>query len=128
MKIRWTDTGIRFRITPSELDALQEGKIVEESLRLTEAVVWNAQILPVPTETGLHHEGATVQIRLSPEDRAQLAQSDREGVYFETEDTPAFRYYIEKDFPCVHPRLAEAAEPKTETFIPPPDFSERKTM
>jgi hypothetical protein len=127
MKIRWASTGVRFRITPSELNALQEGKIVEETLRLTDAAVWRAQIRPVPTPTQLHHEGAILQIQLSPEDTVQLARPECEGVYFESEGTLAFRYYIEKDFPCVHPRPAEAAEPKTETFAPPVDFAERKT-
>jgi hypothetical protein len=47
-------------------------------------------------------------------------------VYFQTADSAPFRYFIEKDFPCVHPRAAEALEPRTETFPPPPDFEARK--
>lgn len=126
MKIRWTESGVRFRITPGELTALLAGELVEETLRVTEAPVWRAQILPSALQTGLHQDGAALQIRLSDEDTARLAAPEVEGVYFESEGTPPLRYYIEKDFPCVHPRPSEAVEPKTETFAPPLDFADRK--
>jgi len=32
------------------------------------------------------------------------------------------RYFIEKDFPCIHPRAADALEGPSETFAPPPGF------
>lgn len=126
MKVRWAKTSVRFRITPGELTALLAGETVEESLRLAASAVWCAQILPAAQQTGLHQDGAALQIHLSPDDVARLAEPEVEGVYFESGTTPSIRYYIEKDFPCVHPRPAEAAEPQTETFAPPPDFAERK--
>ena len=63
-------------------------------------------------------------LALSAADRARLAAPDAEGVYFQSPG--GLRYVIEKDFPCVHPRGAEAREPVTETFQPPPDFERRK--
>jgi hypothetical protein len=36
------------------------------------------------------------------------------------------RFYIEKDFPCAHPRAGEAEEAPTPTFTPPPGFEARK--
>jgi hypothetical protein len=44
-------------------------------------------------------------------------------VYF---SDSSLRYYIEKDFPCLHPRPAEASESTTETFEAPSDFAQRK--
>ena len=37
-----------------------------------------------------------------------------------------FRYFIEKDFPCAHPRPAEAMEAPSECFAVPVGFAGRK--
>lgn len=115
MKVRWTGRSIRLRITPSELHSLENGDAIQESLRLTAAspVIWSVQVIPGAAETSLAVEGPVLAITLSPEEGNRLSEPDREGVYFEHEN---FRYYIEKDFPCVHPRASEAAEPETGTF------------
>ena len=72
---------------------------------------------------------------LSDADRLRLSASDTEGIYFEANQADftepgsgqgVFRYYIEKDFPCIHPRAGDAMEEPTETFLTPPHFSERK--
>jgi hypothetical protein len=36
------------------------------------------------------------------------------------------RYFIEKDFPCVHRRAADALESPSETFAPPSSFVSKK--
>ena len=123
MKIRWTQNSVRLRISPSELNALEEGENVVERLCVISQVAWIAKIAPRSEQTALVWEAGGVCFCLSGGDLLQLAAPDSEGVYFAEGD---LRYYIEKDFPCVHPRAAEAQETPTETFAPPSDFSERK--
>jgi hypothetical protein len=41
-------------------------------------------------------------------------------------ETPPIRYFVEKDFPCVHPRPVDAMGEPSETFAPPPGFGVRK--
>jgi hypothetical protein len=36
------------------------------------------------------------------------------------------RYFVEKDFPCAHPRTGDAMEKPSETFKPPAGFEARK--
>jgi len=123
MKIRWTNTSIRLRITPPELAMLGMGETAEESLW---DGGWKITILPNAEATCLRFDGPSVSLYLSRIDYARLAAPDAEGVYFHTEGTPRIRYFIEKDFPCAHPRPAEAMEPVTETFIAPENFEARK--
>ena len=87
---------------------------------------WTATIISDPTITDLTFNGGQARLRLSAKDRARLTSPDCEGVYFQTEGTPTLRYFIEKDFPCAHPRAADALEPETETFMAPVDFAARK--
>lgn len=126
MKVRWTHNGVRLRITPTELEALRRGEQVTEVLSLTGGS-WSTVIAPGTSQTALYMEGSTLRLALSESDLHQLAAPGAEGVYFKTENEPALRYYIEKDFPCVHPRTADALEPTTETFNPPDDFEARKS-
>ncbi len=127
MKIRWTQDSVRLRITPSELEALQRSEIVKERLSFTGAVNgWGAAILPGVASTSVQLVGGDLLVRLSGEDCWRLSESDCEGVYFQSEEGGTVRYYIEKDFPCVHPRASEAQEPLTETFPAPVDFEARK--
>jgi hypothetical protein len=121
VKIRWTQNSVRLRITPSELSTLERGEAVEESLALGEGS-WRAK-LQIGETTKLETKGASLIFSLSATDRAQLSDDSAEGVYFSEN---GFRYFVEKDFPCAHPRAAEAAEPVSETFLPPPGFEERK--
>jgi hypothetical protein len=126
MKIRWTQNSVRFRISPSELDALRRGETVTEWLPFPAGAGWTAVIAPGPSVTELQGRGGEVTLRLSFSDLERLAQPDSEGVYFSQEGAAAIQYYVEKDFPCVHPRVTEAQEPETETFPPPEDFADRK--
>ena len=127
MKIRWTHDSVRLRITPSELEALGRSEIVKERLRFTGTVNgWGAAILPGVAATSAQLVGGDLLVRLSGKDCQQLSEPDCEGVYFQVEEDTATRYYIEKDFPCVHPRAIEAMEPQTETFPAPTGFEERK--
>ena len=124
MKIRWSKNGVRFRITPSELESLQRGEVVSESVEIGR-LDWFAAITP-----HRRHEIEAMQghfvIRLSRAELAELADPANEGVYFTTDDETPVRYCIEKDFPCAHPRSSEANEPASETFAPTPDFEQRK--
>jgi hypothetical protein len=122
VKIRWTQSSVRLRITPSELATVERGEAIEESLQIGGATVWRMR-LESGARTKLQSEEAMLVFSLSEEDRAQLSDETAEGVYFQDN---GFRYLIEKDFPCAHPRAAEALEPQSETFTPPPGFEERK--
>ena len=123
MKIRWTQNSIRFRITPSELDALEKREAIGEELALPGGVVWSTRIEPSDTSTRLDFTAGVLRLHLNASDLAQLLAPDAEGVYF---STAGFRYFIEKDFPCAHPRAEEAEETETETFAAPAGFEERK--
>ena len=126
MKVRWTRGGVRLRITPTELEDLQRGAQVVETLSLPGGG-WSATIRPAAPGTALLLEGSTLCLALSDVDLAQLSTPEAEGVYFQTDDEPPLRYFIEKDFPCAHPRAADALEPETENFKPPPGFIARKS-
>jgi hypothetical protein len=127
MKVRWTDGSIRFRITPTEFGRLKGGEGVAAALSLPGGGGWHAAI-EVGTATAIRADGADVRLTLSTADVGRLSAPDAEGVYFEAPGggTP-LRFYVEKDFPCVHPGAAEAKEATTETFAPPPGFKERHT-
>jgi hypothetical protein len=126
MKIRWTRHSLRLRISPSEMDVVLGGGDVSEVLALPGVGGrWSAS-LAAGDETGIALENGSLRLTLSRQDRARLAVPDAEGVYFETEGETPVGYYVEKDFPCAHPRAAEAAEPPSETFAAPPGFEERK--
>jgi hypothetical protein len=124
MKIRWTRNSVRLRITPSELEDLQRGQAVAETLSLPGGN-WNATIRPGAPQTSLILEQSTLVLSLAEADLAQLSTPESEGVYFITEGELPLRYFIEKDFPCAHPRAADALEPASETFAPSTDFLER---
>jgi hypothetical protein len=126
MKIRWTHGGVRFRIAPEELDSLLAGRTVRERLTLPGGG-WEASLLPGEA-TALTMNGAGLTVSLSVEDLGVLASSETEGVYFQQdgEVEGGLRYYVEKDFPCAHPRPSEVGEGTTATFAPPPGFEQRK--
>jgi hypothetical protein len=126
MKIRWTKNSVRFRITPSEFAAVERGENVGETLLLPGGASWRAAIEAGKGETSLFFSDGELRFSLSEADRELLAQPQREGVYFQQSGETELRYFIEKDFPCAHPRAAEALEEPTETFAPPPGFEERK--
>ncbi len=126
MKIRWTQHSVRFRITPSELAAIERGERVEETLALPDNASWSAAIVPAEGATSLHFASNQLRVSLSEADRQLLAEPDREGVYFTQDSENGLQFFIEKDFPCAHPRASETLEPATETFTPPAGFEERK--
>ena len=126
MKVRWTRNSIRLRITPGELNALQSGQTVTEELKLGPGGGWSITLCPASAFTGIAFELGGLRLTLAQPDVLDLARPDAEGIYFQTPTDPSLRYYIEKDFPCIHPRAAEAQEPAGETFNPPEGFAERK--
>ena len=127
MKVRWTQSSVRLRITPTELEAIVSGEPVREELSLPGGGHWAARVVPTEGETALSADGSDLTLSLSLADAQRLAAPDAEGVYFQQSGEPALRYLIEKDFPCVHPRASHAEEPATETFAEPEDFRARKS-
>lgn len=119
MKVRWNEASLRLRITPSELTALGRGEEIGQRLPVTEAFAWAVMVRPNAPRTALTAEGASVVVSLTADDLAALAKPDAEGVYFGADAPGRPRYYIEKDFPCTHPRAGEAAEVEAETFSGP---------
>jgi len=128
MKVRWTEESLRLRITPSELAQVEQRLPVETTLMLGPGGGWRAELAAAEiAATILTQHGNTLRLTLAPADLARLLEPSAEGVYFTADRADGIRYYVEKDFPCLHPRGVEALEPATETFLPPPDFEERKT-
>ncbi len=127
MKIRWTADSVRFRITPSELETLRQGGTVREEFRVGNAGGWRAAITVGKAETTLYQDDQETGILLSDADSARLVVPETEGVYFRREGERPLRYFIEKDFPCIHPSASAAAETPTETFAAPSDFEQRKS-
>lgn len=125
MKVRWNRDSIRLRITPSEFEAITRGEAVQEGITLPGMQSWNVTLRAGNVETTLTADQHGVCFSLSVADRAKLADPETEGVYFEMTE-PALRYYVEKDFPCVHKPAPEAGEGVSETFVPPSGFEARK--
>jgi len=123
MKVRWSRDSLRLRVTPMELATITRGEGVGEALCLPGGAFWRVAVR-AGVQTALVSEENAVHVVLSAGDRKRLAAPDAEGVYFQTPD--GLRYYVEKDFPCAHPRAVEALEPATETFAAPQGFEERK--
>jgi hypothetical protein len=126
LKIRWTRDSIRLRITPTEFQAITSGEPVHEGVAFPGMMFWNVTLRPSEAETTIASDQQGVYFSLSADDIARLADPETEGVYFQLDAPTVLRYYVEKDFPCVHPRASEAREPSTETFSPPNGFEERK--
>lgn len=116
MKVRWMEGSLRLRITPCEFSLLQQGGSVCE--RATFPGGWQVCVGP-GEESALVSDSLTVTLSRAFLD--ELSRPEAEGVYFVREN---YRFFVEKDFPCVHPRPKEAQE-STETFAPPPGFAER---
>ena len=122
MKVRWTESSLRLRITPTELALLETGEAIETRLCLPGAG-WTVRVETGAGAATLCAANAHLRIFLGRADVVGLSDPANEGVYF---TSGTFRYFIEKDFPCAHPRPADALEPTTEHFSVPPGFIERK--
>jgi hypothetical protein len=123
MKVRWMEGSLRLRITPGELAALMAGETSTETAVFPGG--WTITLRPGPQSTVTSDAPGTVVLTLAPDSVTELARPETEGVYF-TKEQAGYRFLVEKDFPCVHPRPAEALEPVTETFDAPAGFAERK--
>ena len=111
MKVRWTDTSLRLRITPAELEALRGHQAVIASISIG---AWEVFLEAGPWETRLLTRGSQIHLHLSRADLAALLEPAAEGVYL---TQGSFSYYVEKDFPCEHPRSTEVAP---EAALEPP--------
>ena len=137
MKIRWNRNSLRLRITPTELLALGNGRPVIEELCLPgfAASSWRIVVEVGSGTTDLRQEAESLCLHLSASDYGLLTEPDREGVYFTGEhDQKRFAYYLEKDYPCAHPRASEVQALTQahgflteETFAMPAGFVERAT-
>ncbi len=128
MKVRWTPESLRLRITPPELEALNRSTPVHTALALPGGLSWRVALLPAAGPTRLDSDAGEVRFHLGHSDRERLAQPDAEGVYFRTEGEPSLRFFVEKDFPCAHPRLVDALEAQPETFAPTAECEARKAV
>ena len=132
MKVRWTSGSLRLRISPTELAGLERGEPLEERLRVPGALVgnsWTVLLLPGSKASEISASGNVVLFDISRADVEKLANPASEGIYCHRiagDGTGEFSFYVEKDFPCVHPRPSEVSEPDAETFAPPVGFEERK--
>lgn len=126
MKVRWNRDSIRLRITPSEFAAISAGQSVHEGIAFPGMQFWNVTLRSSDAETSLASDQHGLYFSLSEADRAALADPETEGVYFQMDQPTMLRYYVEKDFPCVHKPAPEAGEGTSETFIPPSGFEARK--
>jgi len=126
MKIRWRRGSLRLRIAPSELEAIGRGEPVREELAFPGGAAWAAAIVPGAASTAIDLVGHEARLSLSRADAARLAAPDVEGVYFEAAAASGpLRFFVEKDFPCLHPRPSGAVEAPEETFDAPSDFASR---
>jgi hypothetical protein len=112
MKVRWTRSSVRLRITPDELEALEQGHAIEERMGIPGGFVMRLEPSDV---TALDSSAGVVRFGLSSADLGRSDAPETEGVYFQD----VLKYFVEKDFPCTHPRKPETAEPKAETFDRP---------
>ncbi len=103
MKVRWTENSLRLRITPAELELLRGRQAV---MTIMQIGAWEVFLEGGPWESQLLTRGAQIHVHLSPADLTALLEPSAEGVYLTRDD---FKYYVEKDFPCEHPRPAEVA-------------------
>lgn len=130
MKVRWTSGSLRLRISPTELASLERGEPLEERLRIPGAPVgssWTVLLLPGGKMSEISASGSVVLFDISRTDVERLADSANEGIYCQQSGSDeGFSFYVEKDFPCIHPRPSEINEPDSETFAPPVGFEERK--
>jgi len=88
-------------------------------------------LLPGGLHSDIGASGGTTIFDISRGDIGKLLEPSVEGVYCHRptgnqSDNNGFSFYVEKDFPCVHPRASELAEEQTETFAAPTGFAERK--
>ncbi len=108
MKIRFTTSSLRVRITPNELERIANRETLELGFGVPDG--WKF-VLEAGEQTKLESRDGIVVLKLSNTDALLLSEPTREGVYFEAN---GIRFFVEKDFPCEHPR--SNLEETTPTF------------
>ena len=111
MKLRLRGSSIRLRLTRSEVERLQRGERVEESLavggaRLIYAVETVEGDDPPAARLALPHGRAELTVLLSHRQVEGWAAGDEVGIYSEEAGGPDERLTlaVEKDFRCLTPR------------------------
>lgn len=126
MKVRWTPTHLRLRITPDELELVRRGEPVNSEIGIGDGR-WSIRLEPSGDELGVRWMDGVAVVSLGTNDRIALLDPASEGVY-QTRDTGGPRVSVEKDFPCAHPHPTEAGEPVTDRFTPTSSYRERKGL
>jgi ribonuclease inhibitor len=98
VKIRFTTSSLRVRITPNELERIANRETLELGFGFSGG--WKFK-LEAAEQTKLETQDGIVVLKLSEADAMLLSEPTREGVYFESD---GIRFFVEKDFPCEHPR------------------------
>lgn len=119
MKVRWRADSLRLRVSPSELEALQAGEPVTETAAFPGG--WTMTLRRGDRTRMFAEQPGALSLVLSEAALTELCLPEAEGVYF---SEGSYRFFVEKDFPCAHPRPS-AAQESSETFAPPPGFAER---
>lgn len=116
MKLRTTHNSIRIRIRKSELAMLQQHKIVEESIRFPNQIVFKfaLKIEAISEDLIVNLEDNYLQIIIAKAKANQWITTNEVGIerYIDLSNEEQLHLLIEKDFPC----LDRENEDKSDTF------------
>ena len=99
MKLRLKGNSVRLRLTPSDLIALRDHGVVEESADFGEGQVltYRLQSAGVPGPARAEFRNGTVGVTVSAEDVRKWADSDQVGIYAQA---GGLSVSVEKDLRC----------------------------
>lgn len=112
MKLRIRGNSIRLRLQRNEVEQLEAGGRVVETLALGSEpeAVFSYQVDTVPgAQPGLSRSGFGMCVTIPVVWAEELVRTDRTGFHFSVEVTPGthVRVTLEKDFQCLVERLGE---------------------
>jgi hypothetical protein len=110
MKLRIHGNSIRFRITQSEMAALEDGMRLEDSVQFgpaqNEILSYAVQISPQCSELRALYSKGVIQVVLPLSLARALASTDQIGIeqVQPIAEGVTLKIVLEKDFQCFHPR------------------------
>jgi len=113
MKLRIHRNSIRFRITQSEMAALLDGVMLEESVQFgpaqTEILSYAVEISPQCSEVRALYSKGRIQVILPGILARDLANTNQVGIerVQSIAENVTLKIVLEKDFQCFHPRPGE---------------------
>ena len=113
MKIRIRGQSLRFRLGQTEVQALANGEVVEETIVLVRGVQHTYAIRPAAVESiGLTVDGTAVTVALPKQEIAGWAETDAVGLSAKLaiDGDTSLRVLIEKDFACIENESGESQE------------------